>query len=88
MKAEHCQSCGMPMGATDEMYGANADGSKSKDYCGYCFENGTFTNKDCTMGEMVEYCVPHVTSHVSGMSGDEARKMLLEFLPTLKRWKA
>ena len=86
MEERYCQSCGMPMGATDEMYGTNADGSKNEDYCKYCFEKGMFT-QDCTMKEMVELCVPHMASANSGMSEDEARKMMFEFFPTLKRWK-
>ena len=86
MEEKYCQSCGMPMGATDEMYGTNADGSKSEDYCKYCLENGAFT-VDCTMDEMIEFCAPHMASAESGMSEDEARKMMKESFPTLKRWK-
>ncbi len=86
MEEKYCQCCGMPMGTTDEMYGTNADGSKSEDYCKYCFENGAFT-ADCTMDEMIEACVPHMASANSGMSEDEARKMMKEFFPSLKRWK-
>ena len=86
MEAKYCQSCGMPMGTTDEWYGANADGSKSEDYCKHCFENGAFTN-DCTMDEMIEICVPHVVAHNTAMSEDEARKMMRQFFPMLKRWK-
>ena len=52
MEERNCQSCGMPMGPTDEHYGTEADGSKSKDYCKYCYQNGAFT-ADCTMGEMI-----------------------------------
>ena len=73
------------MGATSEMYGMNADGSKSKDFCSYCFENGAFTN-NCSMDEMIELCVPHMVSSTD-FSEDEARKIMREFLPTLKRWK-
>jgi hypothetical protein len=87
MEEKYCQSCGMPMGATDEMYGTNADGSKSGDYCKYCFENGVF-KADCTMEEMIEFCVPHIASADSGMSEDEARKMMQGFFPNLKRWQA
>jgi len=87
MEEKHCQSCGMPMGATDEMYGANADGSRSKDYCGHCFENGSFTAK-LTMSEMIEICVPHVVAAIPDMNEDAARKMMREFFPTLKRWKS
>ena len=87
MEEKYCQSCGMPMGATDEMYGTNANGGKNGDYCKYCFENGAFV-QDCTMGEMIEFCVPHMASANSGMSEDEARKMMRKFFPTLKRWGA
>ena len=86
MEEKYCQSCGMPMGATDEMYGTNADGSKNGDYCKYCFENGKFT-QDCTMEEMIEFCVPHMASADSGMSEGDARKMMLEFFPALLRWR-
>ena len=86
MEEMYCQSCGMPMGATDESYGINADGSKSKDYCKYCFKNGAFT-ANCTMDEMIEFCVSHMATVDSGMSADEARKMMRGFSPQLKRWK-
>jgi len=86
MEERYCQSCAMPMGMTDEMFGTNADGSKSEDYCTYCFKDGVFT-QDCTMDGMVEICVPHVVSSNPGMSEDEARKMMRQYFPTLKRWK-
>lgn len=37
-----CQSCGMPMKKDPEMGGAEKDGSKSKIYCSYCYDDGTF----------------------------------------------
>ncbi len=80
-----CQSCGMPMGNTDDLYGTNADGAKSTDYCKYCYEDGNFT-ADCTMDEMIEFCVPHMANGETGMNEDEARKMMNEFFPKLKRW--
>jgi len=86
MEERYCQSCAMPLSATDEMYGTNADGGKNSDYCKYCFENGAFTT-DCTLDEMIEICVPHMVSAHSGMNGDEARKMMRAFFPTLKRWQ-
>lgn len=76
----------MPLGGTDEMYGTNADGSKSEDYCKYCYDNGSFTTS-CSMDEMIETCVPHMASANTNMSEDEARNMMREFFPTLKRWK-
>lgn len=86
MEERYCQSCAMPMGATGEMYGTNADGSKSGNYCKYCFENGEFTT-DCTLDEMVEICVAHMTSAHPEMSEDEARKMMRAVFPKLKRWQ-
>lgn len=86
MEEKFCQSCGMPMGSTDDMYGTNADGSKNSDYCKYCYEDGEFTAA-CSMDEMIEVCVPHMASANTGMSKDEARNMMGKFFPTLKRWK-
>ena len=86
MDERYCQSCGMPMNAPNAEYGTNADGSKNEDYCKYCFENGKFT-RDCTMEEMIAFCVPHMATANSAMSEDEARQMMFEFFPMLKRWK-
>lgn len=81
-----CQSCAMPMGNEDELYGTNADGGKNGDYCKYCFENGAFTS-NISMEEMIEECIPHMVAAHSGMTEDKARKIMQEHFPTLKRWK-
>lgn len=86
MKQNFCQCCGMPMGETNEMYGTNADGSKSEDYCNYCFQNGEFTFQG-TMEELIEMCVPNTVAANPAMSEDDARKGMSEWFPTLKRWK-
>lgn len=86
MNQRFCQCCGMPMGDTDELYGTNADGSKNEDYCKYCFENGKFTFHG-TMEEMIEVCVPNMAVANPNMSEEEARKAMLEWFPTLKRWR-
>ncbi len=82
-----CQSCGMPMGETDELYGLEAGGSRSTDYCKYCYENGAFTFEG-TMDEMIEICVPHMVEGNSGMTEAQARQMMGQFLPSLKRWQS
>ena len=84
MAEKYCQSCAMPMGETDEMYGYNIDGSKNEDYCKYCFENGKFT-QECTMEEMIEICIPYMIKQ--GMSEEEARKIMKNCLLKLKRWQ-
>ena len=74
------------MGDTDELYGTNADGGKSKEYCRYCFENGAFTF-DGSMEEMIEICVPKMVAAHPNMNEEEARRGMLEWFPTLMRWK-
>ena len=79
----YCQSCGMPL--TEEEFMANEDYSANQEYCKYCYSDGQFTNPDITMEEMIEICVPYMVEN--GIPEDEARKMMQEFLPNLKRWK-
>ena len=80
-----CQSCAMPMGITDEHYGTESDGSKSCDYCSYCYSNGEF-KKTLTMNEMLELCVGFAVD--SETTEKQARRRLEKVLPTLKRWKS
>lgn len=82
-----CQSCGMPMGDTDQLYGTETDGSKSAEYCSYCYEKGAFTFHG-TMEEMIEICIPPMVESNPGMTAEQARQMMGQFLPMLKRWKA
>ena len=79
----HCQSCGMPM--KDEHYGTEKDGSKSGDYCSYCYKDGGFTS-DETMEQMIETCIPFTLESGAFKTADEARACMQGFLPTLKRW--
>lgn len=79
---EFCQSCGMPM-EDKTLYGHDSNGDLNKDYCKYCYENGEFA-QNCTMEEMIETCIPFMAEN--GMPPDEARKILTESLPKLKRW--
>lgn len=85
MEEKYCQCCAMPMGNTDEMYGTEKDGSKSADYCKYCYENGEFTFNG-SMEEMIEICVPPMVENNPGMTQEQARDMMKRFLPMLKRW--
>ena len=77
-----CQSCAMPM--SDEHFGTEKDGSKSEDYCSYCYQDGEFTT-DNSMEEMIDYSAPKA-AEATGMSEEEARKMCNEMFPQLKRW--
>lgn len=86
MNERYCQSCGMPMGSTDEWYGTEATGEKSGDYCKYCYENGAFTFHG-SMDEMISICVKPMVDQHPGMTEATARDMMERFLPSLKRWK-
>lgn len=83
--ADFCQSCGMPM-TEDSLRGTEADGTKSADYCCYCYENGAF-KADCTMEQMIDFCLD--VEKDSGMYEDreEAKKEMMAWFPELKRWK-
>lgn len=69
---------------SDEHFGTEKDGSKSEDYCSYCYQDGEFTI-DNSMGEMIDYSAPKA-AEATGMSEEEARKMCNEMFPQLKRW--
>ncbi len=86
MNEKFCQSCGMPMGNTDEMYGTEKDGSKSLDYCHYCYDKGEF-KADMKIEEMINLCIPHMLEANKSMTEEDARNMMNQFFPTLKRWK-
>jgi hypothetical protein len=86
MQEKFCESCGMPMGETDEIYGTESNGNKSVDYCKYCYNNGTFTNPDCTLKEQIE-SVAAIMVKDFGFSLEEARVQCNEGIPNLKRWK-
>ena len=89
MEKQFCQSCGMPKD-TPELFGTNADGSKNEDYCTYCFKDGKFT-QDVTMDEMIDVCLEHLDEFNKDsekkVTADEAKTMMKEYFPTLKRWK-
>lgn len=81
-----CQSCGMPMGQSDEMYGSEKDGSKSEDYCKYCYEDGKFFKEE-SLESMIETCIPFMLEGNKELTEEVARDQLNQFLPTLKRWQ-
>lgn len=79
-----CQSCGMPMDVPDH-FGTEEGGVKSKDYCCYCRKDGAFTG-EFTMEEMIDFCLNcEGAPHYDDL--EEARKNMMAWFPTLKRWK-
>lgn len=88
MEQQFCQSCGMPM--TTDNKGTNADGSRNEDYCIYCYKDGKFA-QDMTMEQMIDHCA-QFTDEINKQSGqnltqEQAKDMMRQFFPHLKRWK-
>ncbi|MCI6363016.1 zinc ribbon domain-containing protein [Intestinimonas butyriciproducens] len=85
-----CQSCGMSL-VMDSDKGTRKDGSRSEEYCAFCFQHGAFT-QDLTMEELIEHNLQDLSEWNQAvglqLTEQEARAQLMEFLPTLKRWKA
>lgn len=80
----------MPMTAP-EYFGTEADGSRSAEYCIYCYKEGAFAQA-CTMEEMIRHCAEfhEAFKHEDGRAytREEAVAAMREFFPHLKRWKA
>ena len=78
-----CQSCSMPLD-NPELPGTEKDGSKSQEYCKYCYQNGAFINPDMTLKEMSSV----VITQMEKMNIDSKTiDMAVSSLPHLKRWK-
>ena len=80
-----CQSCSMPM-ENPEVLGTNPDGSKSEDYCHLCFQNGTFTDPDMSMEQMMDLVTGVLVTQMH-MPEVQAKGMTTTTIPTLKRWQ-
>lgn len=81
-----CQSCGMPVSAEFGNLGTNADGSNVSEYCVFCYANGSFTNPNQTMEEMIQSSIENMTQDLQ-MPFEQASHLANSFIPTLKRWQ-
>ncbi len=80
---EFCQSCAIPL-SDESILGTNKDGTKSEEYCKYCYQDGEFT-EDCTIEEMKNMCLENMVNN--GVDKTEGSNILTAVLPHLKRWK-
>lgn len=80
---KQCQSCGMPLKDGAES-GTEASGEKSKEYCHYCYQNGSFTEPNITLEEFQKLNDERMKA--SGVNWF-IRWMGKMQLPSLKRWK-
>ena len=83
-----CQSCSIIM--NDKLkYGTEIGGTLSKEYCVYCYKDGSFTYPNVTLEEIVEMYAPQWGAWIGKpqMTVDEAKVDLRNTLLTLKRWR-
>ena len=78
-----CQSCGLPLDKETD-YGAEADGTKSEEYCTWCYLDGSFTGEE-SLDAFIEHSAPYM-ARAAGISEGEAVSYLAVVLPTLGRW--
>lgn len=77
-----CQSCSMPLNDA-ELRGTEKDGSKSDEYCKYCYQNGAFVNPNMTLNEMKSIVITQMQKrNIDSKTID----MAVNILPRLKRW--
>ena len=78
-----CQSCTMPINNLADR-GTEKDGSKSSEYCKYCYQNGSLVNPGMTMEEMKSL----VITQMKKMNLPPAIiEKSVKSLPYLKRWR-
>ena len=57
----------------------------TNDYCRHCFADGAFTEPDISMQAMLDRCVG-IMDKQGIMGAADARLLLADVLPRLKRW--
>jgi hypothetical protein len=81
---KNCQSCSMPLKKDPNGGGTNADGTISKMYCSYCYENGQFKQLHMKVEEIQNFVKGKMKE--MGFPGFLAG-MFVKGIPKLERWK-
>ena len=69
-----------------EDFGSSDAGYRVNDYCRFCYQDGAFTEPDVTLEQMIDRCARIMTKQ-GVRSPEEARTLLTEVMPRLKRWR-
>ena len=80
-----CQSCAMPLEKPED-FGTEKTGSRVNDFCRFCYKKGEFTDPKISMYAMIDTCV-RVMVERKLMPEPQARALMLETIPKLKRWR-
>jgi len=75
----------MPVGRRDD-FGTAANGLRVNDYCHFCLQGGSFTEPTITKQAMIDRCT-EIMAQRGVMPPAQARALMTEVIPTLKRWK-
>ncbi len=89
MEEKICQSCGMPMVAT-EHFGTNYDQTSTTEYCCFCYQNGAFTDS-FSFPEFVADAIRFddgTRAKDYQQSDDERMLTATNRLQQLKRWRS
>ena len=77
-----CQSCSMPL--SPELLGTEIDGTKSTDYCQFCYQDGKFTHTRYSLDDMIS----HLQNQMDHENlPEDIIESAIARLPHLKRWK-
>ena len=80
-----CQSCAMPFYRPED-HGTEPDGTRSGDYCNYCYDDGVFLQDYANSDELVAACAPMMAESCH-ISVEQAEDCMSALLPNLKRWR-
>ena len=78
-----CQSCSMQL-EIDHVKGTEKDGSRSNEYCIYCYENGLFKDPSLSLAKMLDI----VETQMEKMNiPSKIIESSLNKIPKLNRWR-
>lgn len=66
-------------------FGTNANGTKSGEYCHFCFNGGKFTDEGITMEGKIRKNIEIAKG--TGMPKEKAKSLAESTIPKLKRWR-
>ena len=69
-----------------EDHGTEPDGTRSGDYCNYCYDDGVFLQDYANSDELVAACAPMMAESCH-ISVEQAEDCMSALLPNLKRWR-
>lgn len=79
---EYCQSCSMPL--SEVLLGTERDGSKSRDYCKFCYHDGQFAHPEYSLEQMIS----HLQKTIDKQDlPEDIVEAAIARLPHLKRWR-